>query len=44
MGVEAAELIVCPPGKGVVDSGVDPQQNLLTISHGLGVEGAGVDD
>ena len=32
MGVEAAELVVCPPGKGVVDGGVDPQQNLLTVA------------
>ena len=40
MGIEAAELIGRPLGQGVMDSGINPQQYLLAVIHGSGVESA----
>lgn len=31
--VEAAELVVGPPGERVVDSWVDPEQDLSAVAH-----------
>jgi hypothetical protein len=33
LAVKAAELVVGPPGEGVVDGRVDPQQNLSPVAH-----------
>jgi hypothetical protein len=44
VGVQASELIGRPLGERVVDRGIDPQEHLLAVTHGLRVEGAGVDD
>jgi hypothetical protein len=35
VGIEAPELIGRPLGKGVVDRGVNSQQYLFAIIHGL---------
>jgi hypothetical protein len=44
VGIEAPELIGRPLGEGVVDRGIDSQQYLLAVIHGLRVERPGVDD
>lgn len=33
LAVEAAEFLVCPPGECVVDSRVDPEQDLSAVAH-----------
>jgi len=33
LGVGAAQLVVGPPGQGVVDGGVQPQQDALAFGH-----------
>jgi hypothetical protein len=35
MSIEAAELIGCPMGQGVMDGGIHAQQYLLAVNHGL---------
>ena len=35
VGIQAAELIGRPPGQGIMHSGIDPQEYLLAITHGL---------
>ena len=42
--IEAAELICRPAGQGIVDSGIDPKEYLLAITHGSRVEHASVHD
>jgi hypothetical protein len=31
LGVEAAKLVIGPPGQGIVDRWVDPQQHLFAF-------------
>ena len=33
LGVGAAHLVAGPPGQGVVDGGVQPQQDALALGH-----------
>lgn len=44
VSIEASELVGRPPGQRIMDSWVDPQQDLLAITHGSRVESAGIDD
>ena len=44
MGIEAAELISRPAGQGIMNIGINPQQDLLAVTHRSGVKSAGVDD
>ena len=44
LGIETAELICRPAGQGIMDSGIDPKEYLLAITHGSRVERASVDD
>lgn len=42
MGIEAAEVIGCPLSQGVADGGINSQQYLLAVIHGLRVERPGI--
>jgi hypothetical protein len=33
LGVSAAQLVAGPPGQGIVDGGVQPQQDALAFGH-----------
>jgi hypothetical protein len=44
MGVDAAELVARPAGKGIVDRRIHPDEYLLAFVHRLRVERARIDD
>jgi hypothetical protein len=42
LGVGAAQLVTGPPGQGVMDRRVQPQQHALTLAHHATVPTVGV--
>lgn len=43
MRIEATQVIRRPPRECVVDGGIDPQEDLLTLTHEVLVKRPGID-